>query len=126
MTFITEQEALDNVEGFGALSTSDKAQYLNQSEAYLIARNVKPYNDTNEVPAPLKNASYEVIKGLMKGVIYVNKDQAIKRKKVKAGTVESEKEYQDGSTAITGLEQYILDLIKPYTKRTSVQYLKRI
>ncbi|UYF76633.1 hypothetical protein LSO58_07095 [Acinetobacter ursingii] len=126
MAFITEQEALDNVEGFSALSISDKAQYLQMSEAYLIARNVKPYNDVTKVPQPLKTASYQIIKGIIKGELYQGQEQTLKRKKVKADTVETEKEYQDGSVKLNATEQYILDLIKPYAKRTSVQLLKRI
>ncbi|MBF6780026.1 hypothetical protein I8R27_19610, partial [Acinetobacter baumannii] len=54
MSFITEQEAIEHVEGFDALSASDKAQYLQMAEAYLLARNVKPYEDATQVPEPLK------------------------------------------------------------------------
>ncbi|MBJ9984441.1 hypothetical protein IAE19_03175 [Acinetobacter sp. S40] len=126
MSFITEQEASDNVEGFSALSISDKAQYLQMSEAYLIARNVKPYDDVTKVPQPLKIASYQIIKGIIEGEIYQGQEQALKRKKVKADTVETEKEYQDGSVKLSAVEELILDLIKPYAKRTSVQFLKRI
>ncbi|SSW31882.1 Uncharacterised protein [Acinetobacter baumannii] len=36
MSFITEQEAIEHVEGFDALSASDKAQYLQMAEAYLF------------------------------------------------------------------------------------------
>lgn len=126
MSFITEQEALDNIEGFSALSDSDKAQYLEMSEAYLIARDVKPYEDVTKVPQPLKTASYQIIKGIIKGELYRGQDQALKRKKVKADTVETEKEFQDGSVKLSAIEQYILDLIKPYSKRNSVQFLKRI
>ncbi|MBR8591670.1 hypothetical protein KD918_19925, partial [Acinetobacter baumannii] len=63
MSFITEQEAIEHVAGFDALSASDKAQYLQMSEAYLLARNVKPYEDVTQVPEPLKTASYQIIKG---------------------------------------------------------------
>jgi hypothetical protein len=126
MSFITEQEAIEHVQGFDALSTSDKADYLQKSEAYLIARNVKPYEDVTLVPKALKLASYEIIKGIMKGELYQGQEQALKRKKVKADTVESEKEYQDGSVTLNATEQYILDLIKPFTKRSSVFFIRRI
>lgn len=39
------------------------------------------------------------------------KDQQLKRKKVKADSVESEKEYQDGSEAISSFEQIAIDFI---------------
>ncbi|AXJ90004.1 hypothetical protein DKP84_06090 [Acinetobacter pittii] len=125
MSFITEQEAIERVAGFAALSEGDKADYLEKSEAYLLARNVKPYEDITTVPKALKTASYEVIKGIMKGELYQGQEQALKRKRVKA-EVESEKEYQDGSVKLNATEQYILDLIKPYCKRRSVIYIRRI
>lgn len=125
MSFITEQEAIEHVEGFDALSASDKAQYLQMSEAYLLARNVKPYEDVTLVPEPLKTASYQIIKGIIKGDLYQGQEQALKRKRVKA-EVESEKEYQDGSVKLNATEQYILDLIKPYSKRKSVFFVRKI
>ncbi|UDE99485.1 hypothetical protein [Acinetobacter pittii] len=125
MSFITEQEAIERVAGFAALSDGDKADYLEKSEAYLLARNVKPYEDITTVPKALKTASYEVIKGIMKGELYQGQEQALKRKRVKA-EVESEKEYQDGSVKLNATEQYILDLIKPYCRRRSVIYIRRI
>lgn len=126
MSFITQSEAEQNVDGFAALSERDKAQHIKKSEAYLIVRKVKPCDDPNDAPKPLKDASYEIIKGIMAGVLYTDKDQVLKRKKIKADTVESEKEYQEGSVAISGLEQYIDDLIAPYTKKSSVRMLGRI
>ncbi|ENX41544.1 hypothetical protein [Acinetobacter sp. NIPH 2100] len=126
MSFITEQEAIDYVQSFDALSASDKADYLQKAEAYLIARNVKLYDDVSKVPKALKTASYEVIKGIMKGELYQGQEQTLKRKKVKADTVESEKEYQDGSVMLNATEQYILDLIKPFTKRSSVFFTRKI
>ncbi|WP_227063299.1 hypothetical protein [Acinetobacter pittii] len=126
MSFITEQEAIERVAGFDALSASDKADYLEKSEAYLLARNVKPCEDVTAVPKALKTASYEVIKGIMKGDLYQGQEQALKRKKVKADTVETEKEYQDGSVKLSAIEQFILDLIKPYCKRKSVFFVRKI
>lgn len=125
MSFITEQEAIERVAGFDALSASDKADYLEKSEAYLLARNVKPYEDVTTVPKALKTASFEVIKGIMKGELYQGQEQALKRKRVKA-EFESEKEYQDGSVKLSASEQYILDLIKPYCKRKRVFIVRKI
>ncbi|ENX06271.1 hypothetical protein [Acinetobacter courvalinii] len=126
MSFITEQEAIEHVQGFDALSASDKADYLQKAEAYLIARNVKPYGDVTQVPKALKTASYEIIKGILKGELYQGQEQVLKRKKIKADSVESEKEYQDGSIKLNATEQYIQDLIKPFTKRSSVFFIRRI
>ncbi|MCZ2968113.1 hypothetical protein NYY93_13715 [Acinetobacter baumannii] len=126
MSFITEQEAIERVAGFAALSEGDKAQYLQMAEAYLLARNVKPYEDATQVPEPLKTASYQIITGIMKGDLYQGQEQALKRKKVKADTVETEKEYQDGSVKLSAIEQFILDLIKPYSKRKAVFFVRKI
>ena len=127
MPFITEQEAIDNIDGFNTLSASDKARYLNQSEAYLIARNVKPYTSPDDVPQPLKLASYEIIKGIIAGKLYQGKTQTVQSKTVSAqsGTSVS-KTYVAGSEELSSYEQYILDLIKPFAKRATVQFLKRI
>lgn len=126
MSFITEQEAIERVAGFDALSASDKADYLEKSEAYLLARNVSPYEDVTQVPKALKTASYQIIKGIIKGELYQGQEPALKRKKVKADSVESEKEYQDGSVKLNATEQFILDLIKPYCKRKRVFFLRKI
>ncbi|MFX5629709.1 hypothetical protein ABTD72_15885 [Acinetobacter baumannii] len=126
MSFITEQEAIEHVEGFDALSVSDKAQFLQMADAYLLARNVKPYEDVTQVPEPLKTASYQIIKGIIKGDLYQGQEQVLKRKKVKADTVETEKEYQDGSVKLSAIEQFILDLIKPYSKRKAVFFVRKI
>lgn len=126
MSFITQVEAEQHVDGFSALSESDKALHIKKSTAYLIARNVRPFDDPSDVPEPLKDASYEIIKGIMAGELYANKDPALKRKKVKADSVESEKEYLDGSIAITATELFIADLIKPFIKKSSVRFLRRI
>ncbi|HFF5287394.1 TPA: hypothetical protein ACGDUJ_003820, partial [Acinetobacter baumannii] len=107
-------------------SASDKAQYLQMAEAYLLARNVKPYEDATQVPEPLKTASYQIIKGIIKGDLYQGQEQVLKRKKVKADTVETEKEYQDGSVKLSAIEQFILDLIKPYSKRKAVFFVRKI
>ncbi|WP_247791228.1 hypothetical protein [Acinetobacter baumannii] len=107
-------------------TVSDKAQFLQMAEAYLLARNVKPYEDVTQVPEPLKTASYQIIKGIMKGDLYQGQEQALKRKKVKADTVETEKEYQDGSVKLSAIEQFILDLIKPYIKRKAVFFVRKI
>ena len=127
MSFITEQEAIENIEGFDALSDSDKARNLQMSETYLIARNVKPYDDSDDVPSPLKLASYEIIKGIMAGKLYQGKSQTVQSKTVSAqsGTSVS-KTYAAGSEELNEYEQYINDLIYPYSKRVKVQILKRI
>ncbi|RJE69391.1 hypothetical protein AMS70_17835, partial [Acinetobacter sp. JS678] len=67
------------------------------------------------VPDPidslLKDAACEIIKGILAKVIYNGKEQLLKRKKIKADSVESEKEYQEGTEAISSFEQIAIDYI---------------
>ncbi|MBG5894840.1 hypothetical protein [Providencia rettgeri] len=127
MGFITEQEAEQALgETWTSQTESDKARLLAQSEAYLIARNVKPYDDPDDVPEALKLASYEIIKGVINKQLYQGQAQELKAKTVKGGSVEVSKTYQDGSYELNATEQYILDLIKPYSKRLSVVFLKKV
>ncbi|UNH43304.1 hypothetical protein MNY66_04805 [Moellerella wisconsensis] len=127
MAFITEQEAEQAIgETWTSQTESDKARLLAQSEAYLIARNVKPYNDTDDVPVVLKLASYEIIKGIINKQLYQGQSQELKAKTVKGGSVEVSKTFQDGSYELNAAEQYIQDLIKPYSKRPSVVFLKKV
>ncbi|EOG1934001.1 hypothetical protein [Providencia stuartii] len=127
MGFITEREAEQALGDTWTNQTeSDKARLLAQSEAYLIARNVRPYDDADDVPVPLKLASYEIIKGIINEELYQGQAQELKAKTVKGGSVEVSKTYQDGSYELNATEQYIQDLIKPYSKRRSVVFLKRV
>ena len=59
-----------------------------------------------------KLAACEIIKGILAKVIYSGQEQVLKRKKVKADSVESEKEFQDGSFVISSFEQIALALIQ--------------
>ncbi|EPL6456372.1 hypothetical protein N0G65_003557 [Providencia rettgeri] len=127
MGFITEQEAGQALgETWTSQTESDKARLLAQSEAYLLARNVKPYDEPDDVPEALKLASFEIIKGIINKQLYQGQSQELKAKTVKGGSVEVSKTYQDGSYELNATEQYILDLIKPYSKRQSVVFLKRV
>ncbi|MEQ4621212.1 hypothetical protein ABN056_08290 [Providencia vermicola] len=127
MSFITEQEAEQALgETWTSQTESDKARLLSQSEAYLIARNVKPYDGPDDVPVALKLASYEIIKGIINKQLYQGIAQELKAKTVKGGSVEVSKTFQDGSRELNATEQYIQDLIKPYSKRHSVVFLKKV
>lgn len=127
MSFVTESEVEQALgDTWTSQSESDKAQLLKKSRAYLIARNVKDYENVEDAPQDLKEASFEIIKGIIDKKIYIDKDQELKSKRVKADSVESEKVYQDGSTSINAVEQYILDLIKPFTKKSRVQMVRKL
>lgn len=127
MSFVTESEVEQALgDTWTNQSESDKAQLLKKSRAYLIARNVKDYENVEDVPKDLKDASFEIIKGIIDKKLYIDKDPELKSKRVKADSVESEKVYQDGSKSINAVEQFIWDLIKPYTKKSRVQMVRKL
>ena len=127
MSYITEQEALDNVTEFASQTASDKARLLAQSEAYLRARNVKEYKDDADVPQALKLACYEVIKGTIAEQLYQGKQATVTSKTISAqsGTSVS-KTFADGSEDLNVYEQFIGELIAPFTKTQGAQWLDRI
>lgn len=107
MSFITQQEA-ESILGVDFAPDSDKARLILLSNTWMK-------NQIGFVPDPihenLKLASCEIIKGILAKMIYNGQDQVLKRKKVKADSVESEKEFQDGSIAISSFEQIALAFI---------------
>lgn len=107
MTFITIADA-ETILGADFAPDGDKARLV-------LLANTWMKNEIGFVPDPvtdnLKLAGCEIVKGIQAGEIYSGKEQELKRKKVKADTVESEKEYQDGSVAISSFEQIALALI---------------
>lgn len=107
MSFITQQDA-ETILGLDFAPDSDKARLILLSNTWMK-------NQIGFVPDPihenLKLASCEIIKGILAKMIYNGQDQVLKRKKVKADSVESEKEFQDGSIAISSFEQIALAFI---------------
>lgn len=107
MTFITIADA-ETILGADFAPDGDKARLV-------LLANTWMKNEIGFVPDPvtenLKLAACEIIKGVLAGDIYSGKEQELKRKKVKADTVESEKEYQDGSFSLSSFEQIALALI---------------
>lgn len=124
MSFITEQEAIENVSDFA--TQSDKARLLSQAKAYLRSRNVKEYADSADVPQDLKLASYEVIKGIIAGKLYQGKSAVVTSETVSAqsGTSVSTT-YAEGSEDLNVYEQYIIDLIAPYVKKAGARMVFR-
>ncbi|MEZ6921398.1 hypothetical protein ACB014_02270 [Acinetobacter baumannii] len=107
MTFITITDA-ETILGADFAPDGDKARLV-------LLANTWMKNEIGFMPDPvtenLKLAACEIIKGIHAGEIYSGKEQELKRKKVKADTVESEKEYQDGSFSLSSFEQIALALI---------------
>lgn len=107
MSFITVDDAV-SILGSDFAPDSDKARLVKLANVWMK-------NRIGFVPDPLdpllKDAACEIVRGIVAKVVYNGKEQQLKRKKVKADLVESEKEYQDGSVAISSYEQIAIDYI---------------
>lgn len=114
MPYITQTEAEQNVDGFIAKTQAEKDALIMKSEAYLQSSCVPAFKDVTKVPPMLKQASYEIIKGAMDGTLFVGVKQSVSEKRVKAGDVESQKKFAEGSIELNPVEQYIAMLIKPF------------
>lgn len=114
MPYITQAEAELNVEGFTDKTQIEKDALLLKADAYLSAKCVPQFNDATKVPEKLKQAAYEVIRGAMAGKLFVGVSQSVTEKRVKAGDVESQKKFAEGSIEINQYEQLIDMLIAPY------------
>lgn len=107
MSFITVDDA-NEILGNDFAPAGDKARLVKLANVWMK-------NRIGFVPDPidslLKDAASEIIKGIQAKVVYNGKEQLLKRKKVKADSVESEKEYQDGSETLSSYEQIAIDYI---------------
>jgi|SRR5690554_198626 len=104
--------------------TGDKDEAVLQANAYLNTLRFKAW-DTQ--PDAVTRAGAELARESAAGNLYQSTDGTVKRKKVKADTVESEKEYADGSIARSGSMQFVDALLEPWiVSGGSVQLLRRL
>jgi hypothetical protein len=108
MSFITVDDA-NEILGPDFAPDSDKARLVIQANTWMK-------NQIGFIPDPidplLKDAACEIIKGILAKAIYNGKEQLLKRKKVKADSVESEKEFQEGSESLSSFEQIAMAYIE--------------
>lgn len=122
MPYITEQDVTD-VLGAGWFGDGDPALAVQQANDWLQSRNI-PHDTDDE---RITRAGAYLAKMAASSTLYADSMGDVKRKRVKADTVESETEYADGSRAIAGDMAYVSDLLRPYLKPYgSVQLLKRL
>lgn len=89
----------------------DKDRAVLSANTWLTARNV-PNDDP--LPDAIKQAGALLAQEAANGRLYADSQGGIKRKAVKAGSVESETEYQDNAYAKSGALKQIGDLLRPY------------
>ncbi|WP_038342156.1 hypothetical protein [Acinetobacter sp. A47] len=107
MSFITVETAEEKL-GKSFAPDGDKARLVLLANTWMKKEIGFIPKEIDEV---LQVAACEIIQGIMAKAIYNGKEQQLKRKRIKGDTVESEKEYQDGSVAISKFEQIAKDLI---------------
>lgn len=103
---------------------ADKDAAAYQANAYLNAYQFKAWTDQ---PEAVTRAGVELARESAAGRLYADSTAAVKRKRVKADTVESETEYQDGSAPRSGALKFVDSLLTPWiARRSTVQILKRL
>lgn len=102
---------VDDVLGDGWEGTADPDRAVLEANAWMTARGVY-YDDP--VEGDIITAGAYVAELAAEDLLYADIDPALKRKRVKADTVESETEYQDGAASVSGRMRFINDLLSQY------------
>ena len=111
-TYITtaDVEAIKGVDWYGTGSPDDAVM---QANVWLQAYGVPVEDPTSD--AVLQAGAVLAVEAA-NGRLYADSAGQVKRKAVKADTVESETEYQDGSAATSGALSLVYALLRPYAK----------
>ena len=121
--YVTEAD-VDAALGTGWEGSGDKALAVLQANSYL---NTLTFKAWEAQPDAVTRAGAELAKEAAAGRLYAGTEGDLKRKRVKADTVESEKEYADGSVARSGALQFVDALLSPWViKRTATAILRRL
>jgi len=100
-----------SVLGTGWEGTGDVDRALLEANAWLTSRGVQA---SDPVEQDIITAGAYLAQSAAQGELYADRTGAVKRKRVKADTVESETEYQDGAASSQGVMRLVLDLLRPY------------
>lgn len=102
---------VNDVLGAGWEGTGDADRAVLEANAWMTSRGVMA---SDPVEQDIKTAGAYLAKESANGKLYADRTPALKRKRVKGDTVESEREYQDGATSSSGIMRLVLDLLRPY------------
>lgn len=115
---------VDQILGVGWEGSGDKALAVEQANAYLNTLTFKAWETQ---PDSVTRAGAELAKEAAAGRLYEDSEGALKRKRVRADAVESEKEYQDGAQARSGALKFVDALLSPWViKRSATAILTRL
>jgi hypothetical protein len=108
--YITVADVTD-ILGVSWFGDGDADLAVLQANAWLSAKGVA----TNDpVDADVVLAGAYLAKEASINCLYADSEPTVKRKRVKADSVESETEYMDGYTARTGQLRFVHDLLRPF------------
>lgn len=125
MAYVTQSD-VDTILGAGWEGSGDPVLAVQQANDWLLARSI-PLPDNTTQPDRIKRAGAYLAKMAAAGTLYADTRGDVKRKRVKAGSVESETEFQDGTKAVAGEQKYVEDLLRPWLSPFgSVRILKRL
>src|SRR5690554_1262441 len=116
---MTEYITVDAMDALGdtewdVLDASAKTRAVAQANAYLNALSFVAWVDQ---PEPVTLAAQELALLAGQGRLYADATTGvISRKRVKAGSVETETAYEGGATATPGAIQYVEALLAPYLR----------
>jgi len=102
---------VDQILGASWAEEADKAAAVLQANTWMTARAVVASDPAEEA---IKTAGAYLAQESAAGTLYTDTQGDIKRTRVKADTVESETEYQDGARARSGNLSFVFDLLRPY------------
>lgn len=124
MTIYVTVEDVDLALGDAWAEEAAKATAVMQANDWLTSRNIPTDIDDDRIT----RAGAYLAKMAATGTLYADTRGDVKRKRVKADSVESETEYADGSRAVLGDMAYVNDLLKPWLNPfgASVRMLKRL
>lgn len=123
MVYITVEQ-VDSLLGSEWADPAAKPLAVQQANDWLTAKGVPVDADDDRIT----RAGAYLAKMAAAGTLYADTRGDVKRKRVKADSVESETEYADGSRAALGDMAYVTDLLKPWLNPfgASVRMLKRL
>ncbi|MCP1316367.1 hypothetical protein [Halomonas sp. 707B3] len=110
MTIYVTVEDVDLALGDAWAQEAAKPSAVMQANDWLTSRNIPADIDDDRI---VRAGAY-LAKMAAAGTLYADTRGDVKRKRVKADSVESETEYADGSRAVLGDMAYVTDLLKPW------------
>jgi len=108
--YITVSDVDDTLPA-GWEGAGDKDRAVLEANTWMTARGVIA---GDPVEYPIQQAGAYLAKDAAGGTLYGDRVPALKRKKVKAGSVESENEWMDGASVSSGTLRLVNDLLRPF------------